>query len=72
MINRKRELSQMTWLKFKAWQRRDEFPERSDNPPLTVDVSFFSSIVTDFLLCDECQLKYDHIINNLRFSMNFF
>ena len=30
----------MTWQEFQNWQRWDEFPERADNPPLTVDVFF--------------------------------
>ena len=31
----------MSWMEFQKWQRWDEFPERIDNPPMTVDVSFF-------------------------------
>jgi hypothetical protein len=31
----------MTWEEFTKWQSWDEFPELSENPPLTVDVIFF-------------------------------
>lgn len=34
-------MDKMTWQEFQVWQRWDEFPERSDNPPLTVDPCFF-------------------------------
>lgn len=30
----------MTWEKFVEFERWDEFPERSDNPPYTAEVSF--------------------------------
>ena len=30
----------MNWKEFETWQRWDEFPERIDNPPMTVDFSF--------------------------------
>ncbi|MBO4477490.1 MAG: hypothetical protein J5757_04060 [Lachnospiraceae bacterium] len=33
-------MSNMSWKEFQNWQRWDEFQECSDNPPLTVDVSF--------------------------------
>ena len=41
MINGKRYTVKMTWQEFTEWQSWDEFPERADNPPLTVDVMFF-------------------------------
>ena len=41
MVNGKRSMDKMTWDEFQAWQRWDEFPERADNPPMTVDVMFF-------------------------------
>jgi hypothetical protein len=31
----------MTWEKYGDWQRWDEWPERSDNPPLTVETTFW-------------------------------
>ncbi len=33
-------LVKITWEQFQVWQRWDEFPERSDDPPMTVDMSF--------------------------------
>lgn len=41
MINGKRDTAKMTWQKFQEWQRWDEFPERANDPPMTVDVMFF-------------------------------
>lgn len=31
----------ITWEHFKQWQRWDEFPERKDDPPMTVDMTFW-------------------------------
>jgi hypothetical protein len=31
----------MTWKEYVEWQRWDEWPEKSDNPPLTVETSFW-------------------------------
>ena len=31
----------ITWEQFKQWQRWDEFPERRDDPPMTVDMKFW-------------------------------
>ncbi len=31
----------MTWKQFMDYQRWDEFPERLDNPPMTVDFAFW-------------------------------
>ncbi len=33
-------LVNLTWEQFQSWQRWDEFPERSENPPMTVDMTF--------------------------------
>lgn len=41
MLNGKRSTAKMTWKEFAKWQRWDEFPEKADNPPMTVDVLFF-------------------------------
>ena len=41
MPNGRKSMDNMTWQEFQAWQRWNEFPERSDNPPLTVDPCFF-------------------------------
>jgi len=30
----------MSWNQFQQWQRWDEFPERTENPPMTVDFAF--------------------------------
>lgn len=30
----------VTWEQFQVWQRWDEFPERQDNPPMTVEMTF--------------------------------
>ena len=40
MINGKSNMDKMTWDEFQSWQRWDEFPEREENPPMTVDVMF--------------------------------
>lgn len=34
-------LVNVTWEQFQSWQRWDEFPERSENPPMTVDMTFW-------------------------------
>ena len=34
-------VNKMTWQRFTEYQRWDEFPERRDNPPMTVDFSFW-------------------------------
>ncbi len=33
-------ISKITWEEYTKWQRWDEFPERVDNPPLTVETYF--------------------------------
>lgn len=56
MINGKRSIAKMTWLEFAEWQRWDEFPEKADSPPLTVDVMFFYDGNTYFI--DESYGQY--------------
>ncbi len=34
-------VNKKTWEQFSKYQRWDEFPERADNPPMTVDFSFY-------------------------------
>ncbi len=34
-------VNRMTWESFSEYQRWDEFPERADNPPMTVDFEFW-------------------------------
>ncbi|MCF0134294.1 MAG: hypothetical protein HUJ72_10540 [Blautia sp.] len=34
-------VSRMSWDRFKAYQRWDEFPERESNPPMTTDFAFW-------------------------------
>ena len=34
-------VSKITWEEYTKWQRWDEFPERADNPPLTVETDFW-------------------------------
>ena len=60
MINGKRNTDKMTWQEFQEWQRWDEFPELVDNPPLTVDVSFFFEKNEYYII--ECYGKF-HIYN---------
>lgn len=59
----------VTWQEFQAWQRWDEFPERADDPPLTVDMMFFyegnayfiNGYNYDYALLDEDWIpKYTH------------
>ena len=35
-----KEVTKMTWSRFMEYQRWDEFTERTDNPPNTVDFAF--------------------------------
>jgi hypothetical protein len=39
--NGKHITNNMTWKEYVEWQRWDEWPEKSDNPPLTVETSFW-------------------------------
>ena len=48
--------AKMTWQEFAEWQRWDEFPERVDDPPMTVDVMFFYNDKTYFI--DESYGQY--------------
>lgn len=34
-------ITKMTWDQFTQYQRWEEFPERPDNPPMTVDFAFW-------------------------------
>ena len=34
-------VNRMTWKQFVEYQRWDEFPEQTDNPPMTVDFAFW-------------------------------
>lgn len=34
-------VTRMTWDQFTQYQRWDEFPERAENPPMTVDFAFW-------------------------------
>ncbi|SEQ79486.1 hypothetical protein SAMN02910369_02442 [Lachnospiraceae bacterium NE2001] len=36
-----RYVTKMNWDEFVAYQRWDEFPEKADNPPLTVETVFW-------------------------------
>lgn len=60
MINGKRSTAKMTWQEFTEWQRWDEFPERADDPPMTVDVMFFYKGDTYFI--DESYGQY-HVLD---------
>ncbi len=37
----RKEIIKLTWEQFQTWQRWDEFPERIDDPPMTVDMTFW-------------------------------
>ena len=62
-------VSKMTWEEFKAFQRWDEFPERSENPPMTTDFDFWynnrkyycTGEDYGYVITDErwCRLAYD-------------
>jgi hypothetical protein len=39
--NGKHITNNMTWKEYVEWQRWDEWLEKSDNPPLTVETSFW-------------------------------
>ena len=34
-------MRKITWDDYTKWQRWDEWPERVDNPPLTVETTFW-------------------------------
>lgn len=53
-------MDKMTWQAFTEWQRWDEFPERADNPPMTVDVTFVYEGKVYFV--DQCYGQY-HILD---------
>ena len=38
---RDKNLINISWPQFQTWQRWDEFPERLDDPPMTVDMTFW-------------------------------
>ena len=62
----------MSWENFQKWQRWDEFPERSDNPPMTVDFTFWYREKKYFCTGED----YGYIIadedwNRLAFNNNF-
>ena len=67
------ETSNMTWDEYTKWQRWDEWPECADNPPLTVETSFWYEnqeyMVTK--LCDDyaivLQPEFEIIISNKNF-----
>ena len=37
----KTEVNRLSWEEYGKWQRWDEWPERADNPPLTVETVFW-------------------------------
>lgn len=39
--NGKHVKNNMTWEEYGKWQRWDEWPERSENPPLNVETAFW-------------------------------
>lgn len=67
MSDKKRSTAKMTWQEFIEWQRWDEFSERIDNPPMTVDVMFFYKNSTYFI--DEFHGQY-HILDENWKSIN--
>lgn len=34
-------INNMTWEEYAKWQRWDEWPEKNENPPLTVETTFW-------------------------------
>lgn len=34
-------INNMTWEEYSKWQRWDEWPEKNENPPLTVETTFW-------------------------------
>ena len=39
--SKNKNLVNITWKQFQAWQRWDEYPERNYNPPMTIDMTFW-------------------------------
>ncbi len=40
-IDGRNDITRLSWEQFQAWQRWDEFPERKNDPPMTVDMVFW-------------------------------
>ncbi len=55
-------LINITWEQFQTWQRWDEYPERSDNPPMTVDMTFWYQNKEYYL--DSINHQYAILSNN--------
>lgn len=49
--SKNKNLVNITWSQFQAWQRWDEYPERNDNPPMTVDMTFWYQTKLYYLDC---------------------
>lgn len=49
--SKNKNLVNITWSQFQAWQRWDKYPERNDNPPMTVDMTFWYQTKLYYLDC---------------------
>lgn len=65
--------SNMTWDEYGKWQRWDEWPEKAENPPLTVETSFWyenqeymvTKLGDDYVIVS--QPEFEIIISNKNF-----
>ena len=72
MPNGRKSMDNMTWQEFQEWQRWNEFPERSDDPPLTVDVFFVYEnkeyyVVYDYGAYHIYDSKWNAVLSNVNF-----
>ena len=65
-------VSKMNWKKFEDYQRWDEFPERKDNPPMTVDFAFWYNNKKYFCTGEDYgNVIVDENWNRIAYNKNF-
>lgn len=66
-------VSKLTWEEYGQWQRWDEYPERKEDPPLTVETSFWyknkeymvTSLRHEYVII--IQPSFEEVISNKNF-----
>ena len=65
-------VSKMTWERFKEYQRWDEFPEKADHPPMTVDFTFWYNNKKYYCTGEDYGFVIvDEAWNRIAYSKNF-
>lgn len=65
-------VTRMTWSMFANFQRWNEFPERTDNPPMTVDFAFWYQNKKYYCTGEEFgNVIVDSEWNRLAYNKNF-